>query len=155
MKSCLYSFCLDVIAIQGLLCSGYRSRIVSRSEKESVFSVFSTSFCPTQVLLEEFGHKVAAWITFNEPLSFCQEGYGGLDAPGSNSSGFEDYMCAHNVLRAHGMVYRMFKKDFDKTNGKRLGEDLSARNGKCLGDVQDGGLLDASGSSSSSFEDYM
>lgn len=59
-----------------------------------------------------------SWITFNEPLTFCRDGYGGDDAPGGRSSGLETYMCGHNVLRAHGMVYRMFEKEFkEKTKG--------------------------------------
>ncbi|CAH2102046.1 unnamed protein product [Euphydryas editha] len=66
-----------------------------------------------RVLFQNFGTKVHAWITFNEPFSFCERGYGGLDAPGAQSSGFEDYLCGHNVLLAHGMVYRMYQKEFE------------------------------------------
>ncbi|XP_026487005.1 myrosinase 1-like isoform X1 [Vanessa tameamea] len=66
-----------------------------------------------RVLFNNFGNKVSAWLTFNEPLSFCQGGYGGLDAPGDQASGFEDYLCGHNVLRAHGMVYRMYQEEFE------------------------------------------
>ncbi|KAG6441916.1 myrosinase 1 [Manduca sexta] len=65
-----------------------------------------------RVLFENYGHKVNTWLTFNEPLSFCHDGYGGYDAPGSRSSGFEDYLCGHNVLRAHGMTFRMFQREF-------------------------------------------
>ncbi|KAJ0182235.1 hypothetical protein K1T71_001604 [Dendrolimus kikuchii] len=65
-----------------------------------------------RVLFKTFGSKVQGWITFNEPLSFCHDGYGGNDAPGGRSSGFEDYMCGHNVLRAHGMVYHLYQKEF-------------------------------------------
>ncbi|KAJ2947990.1 hypothetical protein O0L34_g9782 [Tuta absoluta] len=65
-----------------------------------------------RVLFSAFGPKVKAWTTFNEPLTFCQDGYGGNDAPGARSSGLEDYMCAHNVLRAHGMTYRMIEREF-------------------------------------------
>lgn len=70
----------------------------------------------SQVLFRHFGEHVRAWVTFNEPLSFCQEGYGGQDAPGKRASGVEDYMCAHTVLRAHGMVYRLYKEEFDRNN---------------------------------------
>ncbi|CAH2050920.1 unnamed protein product, partial [Iphiclides podalirius] len=65
-----------------------------------------------KVLFEHFGDRVKVWFTFNEPLSFCGQGYGGLDAPGSNSSGLEDYMCGHNVLRAHAAAYRMHQALF-------------------------------------------
>ncbi|VVC98810.1 unnamed protein product [Leptidea sinapis] len=65
-----------------------------------------------RILFEVFGESVNVWITFNEPLSFCHDGYGGLDAPGDRSDGFEDYLCGHNVMRAHGKVYRMYQEEF-------------------------------------------
>ncbi|KAL0850752.1 hypothetical protein ABMA28_006694 [Loxostege sticticalis] len=67
-----------------------------------------------KVLLDNFSDTVRFWITFNEPFTFCHDGYGGNDAPGGRSSGFEDYMCAHTVLRAHGMTYRMFEKEYKR-----------------------------------------
>ncbi|KAM3958618.1 myrosinase 1-like [Aphomia sociella] len=67
-----------------------------------------------KVLFDNFGDKVQTWITFNEPLSFCQDGYGGDDAPGGQASGFEDYLCGHNVLRAHGKVYTLYSKEYRK-----------------------------------------
>lgn len=64
------------------------------------------------MLFDSFGDLVTAWLTFNEPYSFCRDGYGGLEAPGAAASGLEDYMCGHTVLRAHGMVYRMYKQEY-------------------------------------------
>ncbi|KAJ8735897.1 hypothetical protein PYW07_007517 [Mythimna separata] len=78
-----------------------------------------------RVLLDNFGEQVKIWITFNEPVSFCEGGYGGEDAPGGKSSGFEDYMCGHNVLRAHGMVYRMFDQEYRKKYGGHMGITIS------------------------------
>ncbi|CAH0695549.1 unnamed protein product [Spodoptera exigua] len=77
-----------------------------------------------RVLLDTFGDEVRIWLTFNEPYSFCEDGYGGLDAPAANSSGFEDYMCGHNVLRAHGMVYRMFDNEYREKIGGHMGITL-------------------------------
>ncbi|CAK1602507.1 unnamed protein product [Parnassius mnemosyne] len=65
-----------------------------------------------RVLFDHFGDRVKVWFTFNEPLSFCHDGYGGLDAPGANSSGFEAYLCGHNVLRAHGYTYRLYQQSY-------------------------------------------
>ncbi|XP_045780868.1 myrosinase 1-like isoform X2 [Maniola jurtina] len=79
-----------------------------------------------RVLFDHFGDKVNVWLTFNEPLSFCHDGYGGLDAPGAHSSGFEDYLCAHNVLRAHGMVYRLYMDQYkDKIKSVGITLDFS------------------------------
>ncbi|PZC74787.1 hypothetical protein B5X24_HaOG207160 [Helicoverpa armigera] len=77
-----------------------------------------------RVLLENFGEKVKIWLTFNEPLSFCHDGYGGDDAPGGRSSGFEDYLCGHTVLRAHALVYRLFDNEFRRKNGGVMGITL-------------------------------
>uniref|UniRef100_A0A2A4JUL2 beta-glucosidase n=1 Tax=Heliothis virescens TaxID=7102 RepID=A0A2A4JUL2_HELVI len=63
-----------------------------------------------RVLLDNFGSKVKLWMTFNEPLSFCRQ---------YDPYGTKDYLCGHNVLRAHGMVYRMFEKEYrDKIGGE-------------------------------------
>ncbi|CAH0592765.1 unnamed protein product [Chrysodeixis includens] len=78
-----------------------------------------------RVLLDNFGDTVQVWLTFNEPLSFCSDGYGGDDAPGGRSSGFEDYMCGHNMLRAHGMVYRMFDQKYRNTTKGIMGVTLN------------------------------
>ncbi|XP_063395428.1 myrosinase 1-like isoform X1 [Cydia fagiglandana] len=74
-----------------------------------------------RVLFQTFGDRVKTWLTFNEPLTFCHDGYGGWDAPGGHASGLEDYLCAHTVLRAHGMVYRMYKEEFDKDHQGNVG----------------------------------
>ncbi|KAL4718535.1 hypothetical protein ACJJTC_007171 [Scirpophaga incertulas] len=66
------------------------------------------------VLLDAFGSRVRFWLTFNEPLTFCHDGYGGDDAPGHRASGLEDYLCGHTVLRAHAAVYRMFQQDYQR-----------------------------------------
>ncbi|XP_030032583.1 myrosinase 1 isoform X2 [Manduca sexta] len=65
-----------------------------------------------RLLFQNFGIKVSHWLTFNEPRSFCHDGYGGYNAPGSRSSGLEDYLCGHNVLRAHAMTFRMYEREF-------------------------------------------
>ncbi|CAB3241222.1 unnamed protein product [Arctia plantaginis] len=78
-----------------------------------------------RILLDNFSDKVKIWLTFNEPLSFCHDGYGGYDAPGGRSSGFEDYMCGHNVLRAHGMVYRLFNDVYRNYSKGHMGISLN------------------------------
>lgn len=77
------------------------------------------AFTILQVLFTIFGNSIQYWITVNEPLSFCHDGYGGDDAPGARASGVEDYMCAHNVLIAHARVYHLYRREFSqKQNGK-------------------------------------
>ncbi|XP_013188038.1 myrosinase 1 [Amyelois transitella] len=76
------------------------------------------------VLFDNFDGPVKMWITFNEPLSFCHDGYGGDDAPGGRSSGFEAYLCGHNVLRAHGKVYTLYRARKNGTSKGLIGITL-------------------------------
>uniref|UniRef100_A0A2A4JVL1 beta-glucosidase n=1 Tax=Heliothis virescens TaxID=7102 RepID=A0A2A4JVL1_HELVI len=69
-----------------------------------------------RVLLDNFGSKVKLWMTFNEPLSFCHT---------NDHSGTTEYLCGHNVLRAHGMVYRMFEKEYKEKIRGGMGIALS------------------------------
>ncbi|XP_023310397.1 myrosinase 1 isoform X2 [Anoplophora glabripennis] len=64
------------------------------------------------LLFQLFGDRVKTWLTINEPFSFCvlfvnvevlsagQEGV---------PTGTTEYQCAHNVLRAHASVYRLYQ----------------------------------------------
>lgn len=67
-----------------------------------------------------FGDSVQFWMTFNEPKETCLYGYGeGTLAPGRYGPGISEYICAHNVLRAHAKVYRIYDKVFrSKQNGE-------------------------------------
>lgn len=74
----------------------------------------------SQLLYERFGDRVKHWITFNEPAEFCVRGYGiGDHAPGINAHGNGEYLCAHNVLKAHAMAFHLYKdRFFERFNGK-------------------------------------
>eukprot|EP00756_Hemistasia_phaeocysticola_P043712 Hpha_TRINITY_DN17289_c0_g1::TRINITY_DN17289_c0_g1_i1::g.17848::m.17848/K01188/E3.2.1.21; beta-glucosidase len=71
-----------------------------------------------ETVFEHFIDDVKFWLTFNEPLTFCNVGYGGgAHAPGrctgcaaGGDTTTEPYLCAHNVLRSHAAVYRLFRK---------------------------------------------
>lgn len=56
--------------------------------------------------------EVKHWLTFNEPLTFCDLGYGvGVFAPGVKSE-FKQYICAHNVLLAHAQAVAVYKEKY-------------------------------------------
>lgn len=73
-----------------------------------------------QLLYERFGDRVKYWITFNEPAEFCVRGYGvGDHAPCVNAHGKGEYLCAHNVLKAHALAYHLYRdRFFHRFNGK-------------------------------------
>lgn len=56
---------------------------------------------------KEFGDLVTYWATFNEPYVFCGS-FG-------NDSASKDYLCVHNVLKAHAKAYRIYEKEFRST----------------------------------------
>lgn len=65
------------------------------------------------VLFKNFADKVKYWVTFNEPMQTCLEGYGGTyRAPALNRHGYAEYLCTHNLLKAHANVYHLFDKQY-------------------------------------------
>lgn len=95
------------------------------------------------VLFEHFGDRVKKWITFNEPLNFCIDGYGsGKLAPGVKALGIGEYLCAHHVLQAHAATYHLYKqKYFDKQQG-HIGISLNTRFFYPRDENVDGGLVE-------------
>lgn len=80
------------------------------------------------LLFERFGDRVKYWITFNEPTDFCLDGYGSdRHAPGMNFSGMAEYLCGHNVLKAHAIVYHLYKKSFYERFKGQIGITLSSK----------------------------
>ncbi|XP_045514124.1 myrosinase 1-like [Pieris brassicae] len=60
-----------------------------------------------------FGDRVKTWLTFNEPVSFCDVAYeGGKAAPGIALPGIGNYICAKVVMLAHARAYRLYDSKF-------------------------------------------
>lgn len=88
---------------------------------------FTNSFIITwfkdfaKLAFEKFGDRVKFWTTFNEPKQICNFGYGsGRFAPGIESSGIGDYICTHNLLKAHAEVYHLYDIAFRPTQKGKL-----------------------------------
>jgi len=88
-----------------------------------------------ETAFREFGDRVKYWITFNEPLSFCNLGYGtGTHAPGrcsdrktcaAGNSATEPYICAHNVLLSHAEAVNTYKRTYQKDQKGVIGITLN------------------------------
>ncbi|CAL7945103.1 unnamed protein product [Xylocopa violacea] len=75
-----------------------------------------------RIVYREFGSKVKLFIPINEPLSVCQDGYQtGKHAPGKKLHGFGEYMCMHNVIKAHARAYRIYESEFKKEQKGEVG----------------------------------
>ncbi|XP_061162617.1 lactase/phlorizin hydrolase-like, partial [Saccostrea echinata] len=74
----------------------------------------------------EYGSKVKHWITFNEPWVVAWLGYGGGNmAPGLNEPAEKPYIAAHNIIRAHGHTYQIYKKDYKRSQKGQVGITLN------------------------------
>lgn len=80
------------------------------------------------LLYERFGNRVKYWITFNEPGDFCNQGYGsGQHAPGINAHGVGEYLCGHNVLKAHAVAYHLYRNTYYEQFKGQVGITISSR----------------------------
>ncbi|CAG9859910.1 unnamed protein product [Phyllotreta striolata] len=75
-----------------------------------------------EVVFSLFGNDVKHWITINEPKQVCQEGYGaGIKAPFLQSHGHAEYLCTHNVIKAHARAWHMYNNVFRPKQKGRVG----------------------------------
>ncbi|XP_050512615.1 myrosinase 1-like isoform X4 [Diabrotica virgifera virgifera] len=75
-----------------------------------------------KVAFENFGDDVTYWLTFNEPKPICHEGYGSKNkAPLVDSPGIGEYLCAHNLLKAHAKAWRLYDEQFRSTQKGLVG----------------------------------
>uniref|UniRef100_A0A0D9W663 Beta-glucosidase n=1 Tax=Leersia perrieri TaxID=77586 RepID=A0A0D9W663_9ORYZ len=89
-----------------------------------------------EICFKEFGDRVKHWITFNEPWTFCSNGYAtGLFAPGRCSpwekgncsvgdSGREPYTACHHQLLAHAETVRLYKEKYQDLQKGKIGITL-------------------------------
>lgn len=72
-----------------------------------------------KILLDAYGDRVKFWTTFNEPWHICEMALG-MDymAPSMNFPGIPSYLCGHNILQAHAIVYHMYKDKYSEQKGK-------------------------------------
>lgn len=92
----------------------------------SIFISFFEAYA--NLLFDRFGDRVKYWITFNEPADFCTDGYGDdSDAPAMNAHGVGEYLCGHNVLKAHAITYRLYRSSYYEQYKGQIGITLSSR----------------------------
>lgn len=80
------------------------------------------------VLFTYFGDLVKRWITFDEPSVFCNLIYANdYIAPTAKSvRGIGEYLCGHNVLKAHAIVYELYQRRYAKRCRGKVGIVLYA-----------------------------
>ncbi|KAK5649855.1 hypothetical protein RI129_000884 [Pyrocoelia pectoralis] len=79
-----------------------------------------------KVAFELFGDRVKTWITFNEPIEICQNGYGGGGkAPRIFSSGVSDYLCGRTLLMAHAKVFHLYDRHYRHKQQGKIGVTIN------------------------------
>lgn len=79
------------------------------------------------LLFERYGDRVKYWITFNEPVDFCKGYASDLVAPAVNAHGIGEYLCGHNVIKSHAVVYHSYKENYYSRFKGQIGITLSSR----------------------------
>uniref|UniRef100_V5I941 beta-glucosidase n=1 Tax=Anoplophora glabripennis TaxID=217634 RepID=V5I941_ANOGL len=78
------------------------------------------------LLFSLFGDRVKTWNTFNEPITFCAHFPIASAALGVLLPvGVSEYLCSHNVLRAHARIYRLYQLKYKYSQGGRISISLS------------------------------
>lgn len=75
---------------------------------------------------DNFGDRVKRWITINEPTIICRLIYSKHISPEYNHTGIGDYICGHNILKAHAKIYRLYEKKYKQKQKGRVGITLNA-----------------------------
>lgn len=80
------------------------------------------------LVFSSFGDRVKTWITINEPLVYCTLNYGtGYLAPTIEPvAGVGEYLCGHNVLKAHATAYRLYHKQYAHRFKGKIGISLNS-----------------------------
>jgi beta-glucosidase/6-phospho-beta-glucosidase/beta-galactosidase len=79
-------------------------------------------------VFRELGSVIKIWITFNEPMDVCIEGYDlGSFAPLVKKPGIGGYQCIYNVLVAHAKAYHVYKKYYADDQRGIIGITLDGR----------------------------
>ncbi|KAI8476896.1 MAG: beta-glucosidase 1B [Monoraphidium minutum] len=79
-------------------------------------------------LYRELGPLVKLWMTFNEPLSICDLGYGsGVFAPGIKGGPAGQFKCGHNLLLAHGQAVKLYREKYAKEQGGKVAMALDGK----------------------------
>jgi len=65
-----------------------------------------------RLAFQEFGPKVKWWLSFNEPHVFCLADWNYLLHEPWEEPPERPYICAHNVVKAHAVAFRIYDSEF-------------------------------------------
>ncbi|XP_011694145.1 PREDICTED: myrosinase 1 [Wasmannia auropunctata] len=75
-----------------------------------------------RVVFKELGPNVKYFMTINEPIVVCDDGYlEGIKAPGKKLGYPGKYLCMHNILKAHAKIYHIYDTEFREQQKGQIG----------------------------------
>jgi beta-glucosidase/6-phospho-beta-glucosidase/beta-galactosidase len=81
----------------------------------------------SRLVFQTLGDRVKTWITINEPFTFCYYGYGeGTFPPGVKTPATGPYDCVHTMLKAHALVYHIYKEEFLRSQKGSVGISIDS-----------------------------
>ncbi|XP_077295381.1 myrosinase 1-like [Arctopsyche grandis] len=80
-----------------------------------------------EVAFKTFGDRVKTWITFNEPWVVCVLAPIWFSvSPAKSLNGIDEYICGHNLIKAHAKAYRIYDRIYRSAQRGRVGWTLSS-----------------------------
>ncbi|XP_043687956.1 beta-glucosidase 24-like [Telopea speciosissima] len=80
------------------------------------------------ICFDQFGYDVRHWITLNEPFEFTTFGYVDGTFPGTlEDLGTIPYTVGHNMLCAHAAIVDLYRNNYQKSQGGKIGITLSIK----------------------------
>lgn len=76
----------------------------------------------SRVAFEHFGDRVKLWLTFNEPIVFCNNQWA---YPNGYDISITPYLAHHNVIKAHGLAFRIYEAEFMPQQQGQVGISLN------------------------------
>jgi len=78
----------------------------------------------SRIVFREFGDRVKFWLTFNEPRVFCLADWNYITHDEFENPPERQYICAHNVIKAHARAYRIYDTEFRPNQNGQMGITL-------------------------------
>lgn len=79
----------------------------------------------SRIVFDAFGDRVKLWLSFNEPHVFCLANWNYIEESPFDEPPVKPYICAHNVVKAHALSWRIYDEEFRPAQNGEMGITLN------------------------------